>query len=125
MTTGMRSFFAVFASLTFIGQAMAVVNVPCAMMDTDSPGMVLMAGMDHSVPTTHASADASSESGTLSIDCCGEAFCSMSHCVGSSTFSVSSTPQIDPGGTSVLNTPYTISYLAPETLSLFRPPIAR
>jgi hypothetical protein len=109
--------------MVFIGQSVAAVNISCSMMDAETPGMGQMVGMDHSAHTMQELADSSSKSDTSSVDCCGDALCSMSHCVGSSTFSVATSSQFDFYGTSVLNTRYSMSYLAPEALSLFRPPI--
>ena len=119
----LRLFITLVALLAFVGQAMATVIVSCSMMDADSPDKGQMTGVVHSAHTMHALADKSSQSKATSVDCCGDALCSMSHCVGSAIFIITTSPQVYLNAASVLNTGYSFSYLAPDTPSLFRPPI--
>ncbi len=119
----LRSFITVLILLSFVGQVMAAVTVSCSMVDAEYQDRAQMADMDHSVHAMHDLPDTSSKIGVFSLDCCGDALCSMSHCIGSSTFGITTSSQFDLYGTRVLNTRYSLSYLTPESLSLFRPPI--
>jgi hypothetical protein len=119
----------VFALLTFVGQALAVVNISCAPMMNESHAMQSMAGMedmegmDHSLHTPQNVIDSASMLDTFSDDCCDDVLCSMSHCISSSLFNMTAVYPIDFYEAGSPDARYARSYLAPETVSLFRPPI--
>lgn len=116
-----KPFIAVFALLALMGQALAGVNVSCAMADAGSPHAEHMADRHHAA---HAMAD-SSRSDASPIDCCEDPLCSTLHCGGASTVGIAADARFDLSGTGVLPTGYALLHPAPEAVPLFRPPITR
>ncbi|MCY4425737.1 MAG: hypothetical protein OXC05_01705 [Halieaceae bacterium] len=111
-----------FALLAFVGQSVAAVNVSCSMMADGSTSSIMedLGGMDHPAHTTHEL----SNSNQSAVACCADELCSMTNCLWSPTFSVTTTSQSNPYAGGVLNTRHSFSYLDPESRSLFRPPIS-
>lgn len=83
--------------------------------------MMSMDGMDHSTHAMHELTDTVQSAN----DCCEDVTCPMSSCMGSSSMNVAAPTKDSSLYTGVLNTEYTVSYLNPSLVSLFRPPISR
>ncbi len=108
--------------LAFVSQSIAAVSVFCPMSfgDGHAEAMISMDGMDHSAHAMHDPADTDQSA----VDCCEDGFCTMSNCVKLPSMGTTADVQDSPFYTGVLNVKYTISYLDPTLLSLFRPPIS-
>jgi hypothetical protein len=123
MRKKIKFFITVMVLLTFVGQALAVVNFSCSQMTHDAHDKQAMDGMDHMLNAMPDCADSPSKSDIALDDCCADVLCSINHCISSSLFNITAVSRIDFYETGAPHARYALSYLAPDTLSLFRPPI--
>lgn len=131
----LKSFITVCVLLTFVGQSVAAVLVACPMMEAGSGTteagsieMAAMPGMDHSAHAMHSVSDGingSDRASLTAVGCCGDGFCSMANCLSSPAMTPSSAPQHSQHSVAILVADYSLAYLNPESISLFRPPITR
>ena len=131
----LKSFITVCVLLAFVGQSVAAVLVACPMMEADfgatdmgATEMADMPGMDHSAHAMHTvveGTDGSESAGLTAAGCCGDGFCSMANCLSSPAMSIGSAPPYPQHSAAVLVVEYSLAYLNPAPISLFRPPIAR
>ncbi|UTW44211.1 hypothetical protein KFE80_07295 [bacterium SCSIO 12696] len=107
--------------IVFIGQSVAAANVSCSMLMDKDNGMAMMSmdGMDHSAHAMHIS-----DSGSSSMDCCGDEACAMNGCFGSPSAHIAAEVSYDSVQDNVFNAEYVVSYINPSPLSLLRPPIS-
>lgn len=113
-----------FMLLTFLGQAVAAVSVPCQMMLLPSNGGVGMETMmNHGVHDQHAmSMNDMDMSHDMNVECCNDDSCSMNSCMNV-FLEPTITGLLQPVLTSMLFKRSAFSSVAPLATSLYRPPI--
>ena len=118
----LKSFIAALVLLTFTGQTLAAVAVPCSGMEAGSPHAGSVADMGHAAHVMSDRPD-SFETDASPVDCCADAFCAMNHCLSAPAFGVTTGFRFHASAAGILNTAHSLSYRPPAARSLFRPPI--
>ncbi len=114
--------------VAFITQSVAAVNLSCTMPSNDSAMAVMsMDNMDHSAHAMHGSSAIDQfAKNCCENDTCPEGrTCTMSGCMWAPSINTAAVVKDSLVCAGLLNLEYTVSYLTPSLLSLYRPPISR